>query len=1406
MRYLLVLISWMFGVGTLFSQCEIELGDSIFSGETGDYQVIVEGLINDQLGINQSLCGVQLEFSHNSITNLRITLTSPAGDIVYLVGPATTQGSISAFIDWDVTFIPCTGFAAPDPDIPAQWSNSSGWTSIASYDGTYYPNAGCLEDFNIGPANGIWTITVEDLGLSNSGELVSVELIFCEPAGLTCAVCDVQLVNYQSGSYYYCEGQDIQFVVDDIFVGLSSAIHEEYLLLVQNGNILQIVDDVLDLSNLPAGTYQVYGIVTQGDITSYSQISNLLTDANTGDLCADISDEVIDVVIGMLNGEETITETLCEGNSYLWRDQVLFAPLDTIIFINTAAGCDSLFRFQLNEFSVISEIDPIFGVIQCGEELVLSANTNTTSQTNATYQWYTLDGSIVAGENTPFLIVNQPGEYFLSIENNGCLATSSLVLESADNFEPFSLALDQQDCAQGIYTIINDVIVTVDEFTWLYNGVPFVADFEPTVTQSGTYTLVIESEDLVCGQLSANITIEDVTIPQLAILKTSNIDCINNSATLYLAQDISSEYNLTWLYQSTAIDQDVNSITVSQAGEYELQVTLSNGCVISEYITVENEVANYTTELSLDSLSCATQEGQLFINTDGSIAEVEWRGPFGFYSIDLNPRVFRFGTYRVDILFDDGCTQRLFIEVDYDIESPVIELSSSPIDCNNDFGVLYVTSGHQVGYLYNWAGPGGFESSLNQPVVYAPGNYFVTVTDLNGCETFYFQNVAIDTLSAQFAIQAQDLSCTNLATDLLIDYDVNLIDSILWTGPGITPASNLEITPNIALGGNYTLAGFTTNGCSFEQSIEVGYDTISPILFGPFDYDQPCENLEVTLASNTQGNIVGYEWSEPFELSPNLVVSSPGTYTLTITEDNGCTASDTYTITQADPLPVVEIAVDSLFLTCIDTIIEVDVAVVDATMIGNYQWSIYDQDNNLNPIQVRTDGSLYFEVNEEGQHRAEILSEIGCVLADTITIVRDTSVVAPIIPLDTFTCSTTNLEVAIENSEEFSTLEWYLDGNFSSSGPTESYFDTQELVLVAIGNNGCDTTLTIETPRDTLVPEIILSEMGSGDCSQINSTLDIEVSNTGDVVQFWSTQDGNILTDSYEQSITVDMPGTYLCVVTDQSSSCSTSSMIVVSGSPFVSLDLDVIQPSCPEDDGQLANIVVQTFTGLSNDELLFTLDGIELDYSQVESVPLNSGEHALQISDGLGCSIDTLFIIDEVLALDLVVEDISGVAIGDSTLAVAQYNISAAQGSISFIWETNTATSDSAWYTPIFTQDYQVTALYGDGCSESTQFEIMVEEESFYFANNIFNPGLGGEDSQLTIIPTTAIDQFNIIQIFDRWGNMILSKSSVIDALNWDGTYNGALVEQGVYMVSVSFVTTDGRNIREIFDVTVVR
>ena len=155
---IVALTVFMSSVMTLLGQCDITFGTLILDNTTGTIEIVIDGAINDDLSnLDQAVCGVELFFEHESIRDISISLESPSGQSVVLIGPATGAGGSTQFTYWGVEFVPCDSLAMPDlPILDDQFTTEDNWGIFGNYSGQYYPQQGCLEDFNLGSVNSIY--------------------------------------------------------------------------------------------------------------------------------------------------------------------------------------------------------------------------------------------------------------------------------------------------------------------------------------------------------------------------------------------------------------------------------------------------------------------------------------------------------------------------------------------------------------------------------------------------------------------------------------------------------------------------------------------------------------------------------------------------------------------------------------------------------------------------------------------------------------------------------------------------------------------------------------------------------------------------------------------------------------------------------------------------------------------------------------------------------------------------------------------------------------------------------------------------------------------------------------------------------------------------------------------------
>ncbi|MCB0818826.1 MAG: hypothetical protein KDB77_15040, partial [Flavobacteriales bacterium] len=152
----------------------------------------------------------------------------------------------------------------------------------------------------------------------------------------------------------------------------------------------------------------------------------------------------------------------------------------------------------------------------------------------------------------------------------------------------------------------------------------------------------------------------------------------------------------------------------------------ANGCTSQASADVLLDVDMPGASATGGTLTCDVTSVMLMGSGNGSFS---WTGPGGFTSSDQNPVVATAGTYTLTVTGANGCTSQASADVLLDVDVPGASATGGTLTCDVTSVMLMGTGNGS----YSWTGPGGFNSSDQNPVVATAGTYVLTVTGANGC-------------------------------------------------------------------------------------------------------------------------------------------------------------------------------------------------------------------------------------------------------------------------------------------------------------------------------------------------------------------------------------------------------------------------------------------------------------------------------------------------------------------------------------------------------------------------------------------------------------------------------------------------------------------------------------------------
>ncbi len=554
------------------------------------------------------------------------------------------------------------------------------------------------------------------------------------------------------------------------------------------------------------------------------------------------------------------------------------------------------------------------------------------------FQWSGPNGFQSGQKNVS---LNKGGNYTLRvISENGCQSVGTLFVVQ-DTIKPFiNLEADTIRCkSQAFVRSLNPFKVQTYQWSgpqgYTGNGPSFA------VTNGGTYVVTVTSAN-GCSFVDSIQVVQKDVLPDISA-KDDTLTCLRTKLNLN-GDSKSSGVRFEW-NGPNGFFSDKPQPEIQDSGRYVLRVIDLQGCesTIQVYISKFADPSPLRLDFLKNQLTCQDTLIQLNAQTNQAKGQLTWTGPNGFSSSALSVFVREPGAYKVHFINQFGCKSEDSVVIQDLRQLPVFTVMDDSIRCNRSSLNLSLQTS-DTGLRFQWAGPNGFNSNVQNPLIQTPGVYTITVNNSADCAVTKTLQIIADTLHPDLNLSADTINCLRDRVPVKAGSSLQGF-TMRWTGPnGFTYSLPQFIT---TVPGLYqcTITN-PRNGCSTTSSVQVLEDTnrIRNVVTQVVGARCNLSNGMIGVPTVLGGKLpLRYSLDNGLNFVNDVssLQLSAGEYTLIVEDANGCRFAQKVTI---EDLPEVAIQLIPSIELVLNSSSKLNLNILtDPNDIASINWSPSDQ-------------------------------------------------------------------------------------------------------------------------------------------------------------------------------------------------------------------------------------------------------------------------------------------------------------------------------------------------------------------------------------------------------------------------------------------------------------------------------
>lgn len=266
-----------------------------------------------------------------------------------------------------------------------------------------------------------------------------------------------------------------------------------------------------------------------------------------------------------------------------------------LLVTNSINGCTALEAIEVQTDTTAPEaIIAIPGILTCRDSIIVIDASASSSGAQFSYRWSTPDGNIMNGSSSQLLEVDEPGWYYLEINNslNGC-QTIDVVEVGEDKIPPLAEAgtAEELDCDSPVVVLDGTSSTQGDFYSYLWttldgNIISDSTNLLPEINTQGTYYLQVTNEENGCTALDFIFVEENTNRPFDLNIQAIAPLCFGDLGSFSVDAVMGGEGPFVYSYDDGETYSSETNFNQFHSGTYQLLVQDINGCEFTKAFVI----------------------------------------------------------------------------------------------------------------------------------------------------------------------------------------------------------------------------------------------------------------------------------------------------------------------------------------------------------------------------------------------------------------------------------------------------------------------------------------------------------------------------------------------------------------------------------------------------------------------------------------------------------------------------------------------------------------------------------------------------------------------------------------------------------------------------------------------------